>query len=33
MFFFANNLYEELGIAEIRATIYMVDESQIEAML
>jgi hypothetical protein len=29
--FFANNLYGELGIAEIRAT--MVDYAQIDAML
>ena len=31
MSFFANNLYDELGIVEIRAT--MVNYSQIDAML
>ena len=33
MSFFAYNLYVELGIAEIRAAIDMVDQSQIEATL
>ena len=34
MSFFANNLYEKFGrLADTRASIYMIDLSQIEAML